>query len=470
MLQFCIRLLVFCSSLKLASAQEGAGFPTASQASGYIELAFRYGPFAFAAFFAAGAWWMLRSARDAASSRGGSGPAQARLCRQFAVASGAACLAFAVVGTYYWMRFGSTHFYIGQINDLKTYEELASDNFFLRKELKADPLGETPLYYNLHFVVMQARPFWAGQRFEVAYYKKGSQARKLFEFAYDGRQGQRYRFEYDDQDRPVRLVGIPSTIQGDKKQAARFSLAAFAQVLPVTLMSPQPSKALQRGDPPVDRRLIGLLQDGRSDVGAKIDALDRLLSMNPSALKAYANTVVNGESFALTLIELSRHSDKELASKARQAAESSDAEGELARQLGSSNSGARKAAEQAMTRVSPDRAKRILSQAKASPGKEVVEAKLRTGATQVLSPVGSEGGDRYYVQAQWDPRDQKAVSCLTSVFNKELISNRTLQDEQKLMAGRNTRLVYWYTKDWALSMADKIRGCGAKATFPQPKR
>lgn len=267
------------------------------------------------------------------------------------------------------------------------------------------------------------------------------------------------------------MVRIPSTIQPAKEQAnARFSFAAFAQVLPALLLSPRPSITFQGGSPPVDLRLINLLQDGRPDVGAKIDALDQLCGMDQSTLKAYAATVVNGESFALTLIELSRHSDKELASKDSKAGVSSDAEGVLAQQLGSTNAEVRKAAEQAVTRISTDRAERILAQAKPSHSKQLAVAKLRTGTTQqILSPVGSEGGDRYYVKADWEPKEQKTVSCLTAMFNKELISKRSLQDEKKLMANRSSRLVYWYTKDWALMMADKIRTCGARASFPKPK-
>jgi hypothetical protein len=41
-----------------------------------------------------------------------------------------------------------------------------------------------------------------------------------------------------------------------------------------------------------------------------------------------------------------------------------------------------------------------------------------------------------------------------------------LQDEQKLMAGRSERLVLWYAKEWAPSIAGKIDACGAKASFP----
>jgi hypothetical protein len=94
---------------------------------------------------------------------------------------------------------------------------------------------------------------------------------------------------------------------------------------------------------------------------------------------------------------------------------------------------------------------------------------VRSGEKQqILAPVGSEGGDRYYVKANWDPKDQKTAGCLTELFNKELISSRTLLEEQQMMSGRSERLVYWYTKDWALSMAEKIKACGGNASFPLP--
>ena len=80
----------------------------------------------------------------------------------------------------------------------------------------------------------------------------------------------------------------------------------------------------------------------------------------------------------------------------------------------------------------------------------------------MLTPVGSSGGDRYYVQAHWDPKNRR----VTGLFHRELASTLPLQDEQKLMADRSERLVFWYTKEWALSIAGEIDACGGKASFP----
>jgi hypothetical protein len=178
--------------------------------------------------------------------------------------------------------------------------------------------------------------------------------------------------------------------------------------------------------------------------------------------------VSNHELFALTLIELAGHSDKELASKAQMVVEKSGAESALARQLSSSKPEVRTAAEQAMFRVSPDRAERILKQAPTSARTQALLLQVKSGAKQqVLTPVGSETGDRYYVKANWDPKNLKTTGCLTALFHQELISNRSLQEEEKLMAGKSERIAYWYTKEWVLAMADKIRACGAKASFPK---
>ena len=74
------------------------------------------------------------------------------------------------------------------------------------------------------------------------------------------------------------------------------------------------------------------------------------------------------------------------------------------------------------------------------------------------------------MQANWDPRDEKSTGCFTHLFNREPAIVRSLAEEQKLMAGRSQRVAYWYTKEWALLMAEKISMCGGKASFPAPVR
>jgi hypothetical protein len=202
-------------------------------------------------------------------------------------------------------------------------------------------------------------------------------------------------------------------------------------------------------------------------VGAKIDALDRLNGLDAAALKAYSETVTEKEPFALTLIELTRHSDRELSSKAKALADKAGVNQGIAAQLNSPKADVRNAAQKAVFRMSPERAETILQQTAQTPQNRTLASQVQAGTKQrVLTPVGSAGGDRYYVKAQWDPRNQTVVNCLTGVFNRELISTRSIDDERKLMAGRSERIVFWYTQEWALGIADKIEACGGKATFP----
>jgi len=37
------------------------------------------------------------------------------------------------------------------------------------------------------------------------------------------------------------------------------------------------------------------------------------------------------------------------------------------------------------------------------------------------------------------------------------------------MKGRRDRVVYWYGKEWAISIARKIEDCGGQARFVSPR-
>jgi hypothetical protein len=86
----------------------------------------------------------------------------------------------------------------------------------------------------------------------------------------------------------------------------------------------------------------------------------------------------------------------------------------------------------------------------------------------LLRPTGSSQGDRYYVRATWDPADEHEVPCLTQLFNDELASTRSVKAEAAKMKGRAERLIYWYSKDWAISISKKISDCGGKAQYVTP--
>ena len=326
------------------------------------------------------------------------------------------------------------------------------------------------------FAILKKSPFLANDQFQIAYKKDGQKSRKILTVKYDGSETPKYSIGYDQASDTYELrnTKTQSGSAGGAHAAFPSPFAAYAQAPPPRPLVTNSSQVAQPAAPSpsaVDMGLIALLQEPRTPVGEKIDALDRLRAMDAAALKAYAGTVTDRESFALTLIELSRHSDPELASKARTAVEKSGAESVLAGQLNSPRPQVRAAAEQAVFRVSPQRAQVILQQAAPSAQNQALSAQVQSGVKQqVLVPVGSADGDRYYVRASWDPKNVKTTRCLTELFNYEIPLGRSLQEEEKLMAGRSSRIVYWYTKEWALGMAEKVKGCGATASFPNPSQ
>ena len=190
MVPACIRLLAMCAWTGTLIARQTGGSETSgtSTVQTFIEYAFKYGPFAFAILSGLAVWWLIRGARDAAASDKPYVRAQARNYWLGSIAAGIACVAFASIGTQHWLIVESMHFFSGEIKDLKTYEEVDLDKFYLRKAFKP-PLGASPPLYDLSFVVMQTHPFAQGQG-STSHIPRRWVNRKTFEIAYDGETGQ----------------------------------------------------------------------------------------------------------------------------------------------------------------------------------------------------------------------------------------------------------------------------------------
>jgi hypothetical protein len=219
---------------------------------------------------------------------------------------------------------------------------------------------------------------------------------------------------------------------------------------------------------PTSAEAIASLQNPRSTVGGKITALESLLRGSTSASVLTTPTTI--EAPAVTLIDLTRHSDKELAYLARTALESAHVNEVVRALLNSDQPSERAAGEAILFRMDQAEARQIAGSLRPDSRNQRLIAEVNSGARSInLRPTGSSQGDRYYVQASWPPADTRAASCLSGLFNDELINSRTLDAEKTMMAGRGTRLVYWYDKNWAIGIAQKISGCGGKAEFVSPR-
>jgi hypothetical protein len=368
---------------------------------------------------------------------------------------------------WWWFKPG-VYFFRGEIRNLQPQEELASDLYYLRREVRAVMSPEEDLLRNEHFVIFQTHPFKQGQQFELDYAKNHQRRIQLW-ITYDpGDEEPVYEVSYDQntQQTAITHVSQPKPINvGMNLPAWLERVVLAAEPAQVTTQAKEHSPAADE-----DTKLIQLLRDPRSDVASKLNAVDRLSAENPVQLRQQL-LLDDGEPLALTIFDLTQHSDAELASKATLLAKRLDVDGYLVDALSSDNATNRERAERILLRISRVHAQAILRRVNVSKnlGLRNVSQDVASGAkTRILKPTASVQGDRYYVKASWNPSDQTVAACLTQLFNRTLETSRTLDEERAAMTGKSQRFVYWYSKDWALSVSDDIRKCGATAEMVHP--
>ena len=425
------------------------------------EIALQYGPFFFAVLFVLGVMrWAYKVFKETnAKTNPPATPKELSAARLVFLGTFFFGLALVVVSVVWWLGFRPRIYaFLGEITNLHDYETLApaSENLYFRAEPK-DPIDGIPLR-NEHFVIVRNSPLNKGEIFDVEFSKNKS-TRNTFHIAYDPSEPDpKFSVDWDDtlhtnvlrqaKTPPVQASRLIWTVH-----AAQVANPVYQGKSPRSQIGQQPSSP------------VAVLQDSGSDVGSKIVALDEL---NRSPVTALTDSSVAGhEPILATLLDLTRHSDKEVSYKAAVAIKKVDLDDYVLRKLNSSQKRDQYDGQQVLFKMEPADSARILG--KLSPTKvAALHAKTsQIGDSQVV-PTASPQGDRYYVRATWDSTNTAAVACLTNLFHSELLSsgNRTLDQERALM-NRGQRLVYGYDKEWSISIAENIRNCGGKATFVQ---
>jgi hypothetical protein len=436
---------------------------TATDVQTWAQTAAEYGPFFFSLLFLGVLPWQIGKRMSKAS-----GDAERRVWRRLLCWTFAFGLALVAFSVYWWgSHQPSFHLLRGKIEDLASYEQVAGNDFYFRSEWKGPPIGNTrDLRRDVHFLVLQEKPFEEGQLFPLDFAKGPSSPKTRFEITVEPSDAEgRYEIKWNEsaqRNELTRLAEGPASWP-----TSLFAAVALAQSRPAAAAAPQGPIADAR---PELALLLQRLQDERTDVGTKIDAIDRILAAGPAVVREILASRTDKEAALLTFSDLSRHSDPELASKARKVLELGNAEKLLSDRLIANARRERADAESVLARLPDAEAAAVVQEVRArSPHRaESLETSMKNKSTESLRPTGSAQGDRYYVKASWDPGEPGVVQCLTELFNRRLITRRTLEEEARLMEGRSSRIVFWYSKDWALEMADLIRGCGAEAEFVRP--
>jgi hypothetical protein len=358
------------------------------------------------------------------------------------------------------------------IKNLREYEAIDSDeNIYFKPELRRVFAGDETQLRNERFVAVQESPFKRGQKIRIDF-AKGKEKRSTFEISYSPEESEpAFIIEWDDKEQKNDLKKFSE----DKKSLGLFSSdrIVFAQSVPsqpipvdrgatvTRQMQPTPVNVAFRG-------LVDDLQSPYTDIGTKIVSIEKISKLDQELLKECLTTKTEQESMLVTVLDLTRHSDKELAFKANQVLIQFDIEDYLTEQLGSNSSLARKQAEEVLFHMDKAQAVHIVSKVEANKGQHsnlsIAQIDAKSASLSVRA-TGSAKGDRYYVKAEWDPSKEETVSCLTNLFHKELYNSRTTDEETALMRGRRERVVYWYSKDWAIWIKGKIEQCGGRASF-----
>ena len=245
----------------------------------------------------------------------------------------------------------------------------------------------------------------------------------------------------------------PAADETQAPAAADTSAADEKQTTPAY----QPCKPIKNED-------IAALQFEVTGTKEKVSILDKLSQMDSESLKKCFYTSSDKELVGLTIIELSRHTNSELAQKAQSLRTRLDLVPYI-EEIIKKDEGV-KAAGALLLRIEAEQVKELLDKISASDKKTDLLNSLSDKTPALLIPTASDEGDLYYVKVNWDTKDEKQMTCLTELFNNELDTERSLdQEKEKMQQLNGRRLVYSQSKEWSLSIAESILSCGGKAEF-----
>ncbi len=445
-----------------------------------VKTAFEYGPFYFAVLLLLTVSTLSGRAYRKISKNQGASADERRAHRNFFVASYALGLFLVAVSVIWWLAYRpKLYAYNVVIRDLRDYETLISDrNVYFQAEITTLIDDDGSQLRKEHILAIQDKPFEPGQRFKVElakdhkkrgnseieyttekdpeffwFYNKDTGGNELHRTQHRGRDAQ------DGGQQGVFLNSVISSAYAAEERV-RAPVRPAERASGVTYPNSAGPLDLRSSS----CRSMSVVLDPRAQVGLRIVTIEEILGMSDAAARECV-LGSNGAAAVAMLSELSQHSDVELAAKAEALRKKIRWDDFLAQELKSSNKDNRRAAEDAVARLQASDADRILQRAgiaKDSRGTQLAEkVTSRAGV-----PIPSGGNrDRYYVKASWDPARADVVECLTKLFNHELISRRTLEDEKRLMLNRRERIVYWYEPDWAVHISQEIVACGGKASY-----
>jgi hypothetical protein len=437
----------------------------------FSKLAIQYGPFFFSILFLIfipkTLYGYIKKAKDAKEKM------VYLRTYQIAFAFGIALVIASVV--WWFIHFPLTYVFKGQICDLESYAKISSDSLFF-KPVAIPFAGEEDLVQNVEFIIVQSSPFKRGQKFRL-YFKKEGGEKKTLPLIYESEQDSEFEIKYIETKNNYEIISLTPKPVAKFPEPKLFSpQAVFGGFLFAEELKNGPAVSAEStlSFPPQAQnyeQYIELLQDEKTAVGIKIKILYSLKSLPDDIFKEIVETSTPKEPMVLTLLDLGRHSDKELAYLSNALLKRFDIETYMASQLLAADQVSRNKGETVLFRVEKDLAERVLSlipPEDRTPRIRKLQDEVNAGEkTRVLYPTGSNTGDRYYIFVEWNP-GTCVPECLAQKFSREILFT-SLEKELASLKDQNSRWVYKEDKESALRFVEEIFACGAKAQFARIK-
>jgi hypothetical protein len=435
------------------------------------KLAFQFGPFLFSVLFSISIPWILHGYIAKTKDK-----KQERVYLRFFQITLYFGIALVLASVIWWFKhFPYTYVFKGKINDIENYIDLRSDALFFKPTAITFAVAED-LVRNMEFMVFQDKPFIKGQEFRL-YLKKGGGEKKPLRLTYESEKDTEFEIRYMGDKNIYEIVSLtpqkPAKLSNPELLSpnAVFGGYLYAEELKTESAAPLESGLAFLPQAQDSGRYIGLLQDERTDVGLKIKILNSLKSLPDNSFKQVAETSTQKEPMALTLLDLSRHSDKELAYVSNVLLSRLDVVTYLVSLLSATDQASHQKAETILFRIEKELAEKVFSRVPAenrTTWTRGLQEEVYSGKrTRVLYPTGSNTGDRYYIFVEWKPGTQ-VPECLAQQFAREILFT-SLEKELASLKNQNSRWVYKEDKASALRFAEEILKCGASAQFASIK-
>lgn len=367
-----------------------------------------------------------------------------------------------IAASIWWINLQSSlKIFQGEIQDVSDYIEVTSPDVYLLEHKS----GTQP-YKDISFVRLY-NPKEPPQRLRLYFRKDASSDFKCVHLKFD-REILSAVYNYKETDTSGFLQIIAQNHSSKSFSLFKTAMASSEYRHKKLYIMEEEKKYNYSLEEPVVKYLIERLQNERTPIGEKINILSKLQKTdNKETLNEYARYVTDKEPFIFTLLDLSNHSDIEISTKSKEILKAID-KVEIISQLINTASNPQNKAKFYLYRVNEELAREIINTQEenvswARSFKDKIDS--LDYESLMLFPVGSLKGDRYYIKATWDSNNQNVLDSLTVLFNKELATSRTINQEKQIMANRKYRIIYWYSKDWAFETYNKIVASGGKASF-----